>query len=174
MVAIGGRLCGHHVGAAGRDAEAMACSMDRAGRALGGDLRRPEGVGRAYVEVNLSLSPHCCTLPRGTYMTRMPWHRGSLVGPSVEVLMSNINGRQCREMRGRATKIPTSRRSTFCIISKREAVGMDRRRCGLIEHDGGRDAKAVACRMDHAKRLQVAISVARSDAWQASAGARPS
>ena len=116
---------------------------------------------------------NCCTLPRGTYMTRMPWHRGSLVGPSVEVLMSN-NGRQYREMRGRATKIPTSRSGTFCIISKREAVGMDRRRCGLIEHDGGRDAKAVACRMDHAKRLQVAISVARSDVWQASAGARPS
>ena len=51
VVAIGGRRCGHHVGAAGRDAEAMACSMDRAGRALGGDLRRPEGAGRAYVEL---------------------------------------------------------------------------------------------------------------------------
>ena len=51
---------------------------------------------------------------------------------------------------------------------------MDRRRCGLIEGDDGRDDKAVARRMDRAGRLWVAISVARSDVWQAPAGARPS
>ena len=51
---------------------------------------------------------------------------------------------------------------------------MDRRRCGLIEGDAGRDDKAVARRMDRAGRLWVAISVARSDVWQAPAGARPS
>ena len=50
---------------------------------------------------------------------------------------------------------------------------MDRRRCGLIEGDAGRDANAVARRMDRAGRLWMAISVARSDVWQAPAGARP-
>ena len=39
---------------------------------------------------------------------------------------------------------------------------MDRRRCGLIEGDAGRDNKAVARRMDRAGRLWVAISVAWS------------
>ena len=51
---------------------------------------------------------------------------------------------------------------------------MDRRRCGLIQDDAGRDVKAVEHRMDRAVRLWVAISVARSDVWQAPAGARPS
>ena len=51
---------------------------------------------------------------------------------------------------------------------------MDRRRCGLIEGDAGRDSNAAVRRMDRTGRLRVAISVAQSDVWQAPAGARPS
>ena len=95
-------------------------------------------------------------------MTRVPGHRGSLVGPSVEVLRSS-NGRQCREMRGRATKIPNSRRCTSCIIPKPEAVGNSAWTPGgagssSTMPDVMRDDKAVACRMDRAGRLWVAIS----------------
>ena len=81
-----------------------------------------------------------------------------------------------RVVRGDGTVSVTanSRRSTFEYIPKPEVVAMDRRRCGLIEGDAGRDVKAVARRMDRAGRLWVAISVARSDVWQAPAGARPS
>ena len=67
-----------------------------------------------------------------------------------------------------------SRRSTFDYIPKPEVVAMDRRRCGVIKGDDGRDVKAVARRMDRAGRLWVAISVAQSDAWQAPAGTCPS
>ena len=39
---------------------------------------------------------------------------------------------------------------------------MDRRRCGLIEGDAGRDSNAAVRRMNRAGRLRVAISVAQS------------
>ena len=48
---------------------------------------------------------------------------------------------------------PKSRRSTFEYISKPEVVAMDRRRCGLIKGDAGRDVKAVERQMDHVGRL---------------------
>ena len=57
---------------------------------------------------------------------------------------------------------------------KPEVVAIGGRRCGHHRSTAGRDANAVACRMDRAGRLWVAISVARSDVWQAPAGARPS
>ena len=49
---------------------------------------------------------------------------------------------------------------------------MDRRRCGLIEGDAGRDSNAAVRRMDRTGRLRVAISVAQSDVWQAPARPR--
>ena len=72
-----------------------------------------------------------------------------------------------------ASKV-NSRRSTFEYILKPEVVAIGGRRCGHHGSTAGRDANAVACRMDRAGRLWVAISVARSDVWQAPAGARPS
>ena len=58
---------------------------------------------------------------------------------------------------------PNSRRSTFKYILKPEVVAIGGRRCGHHGSIVGRDANAVACRMDRAGRLWVAISVARSD-----------
>jgi len=58
-------------------------------------------------------------------------------------------------------------------IVKPEVVAIGCRRCGHHGSTAGRDDNAVACRMDCAGRLWVAISVARSDAWQASVDARP-
>ena len=74
----------------------------------------------------------------------------------------------------RAPRKLTSRRSTFGYIVKPEVVAIGGRRCGHHRSTAERDANAVACRMDCAGRLWVAISVARSDVWQAPAGARPS
>ena len=48
---------------------------------------------------------------------------------------------------------PNSRRSTFEYILKPEVVAMDRRRCGLIKGDAGRDVKAVERQIDHVVRL---------------------
>ena len=48
---------------------------------------------------------------------------------------------------------PNSRRSTFEYILKPEVVAVDRRRCGLIKDDAGRDVKAVERQMDHVGRL---------------------
>ena len=69
---------------------------------------------------------------------------------------------------------PKSRRSTFGYIVKPEVVAIGGRWCSNHRSTVGRDDKAVARRMDRAGRLWVAISVARSDVWQAPAGARPS
>ena len=57
---------------------------------------------------------------------------------------------------------PKSRRSTFGYIVKPEVVAIGGRRCGHHRSTAGRDANAVACRMDCAGRLWVAISVAWS------------
>ena len=57
---------------------------------------------------------------------------------------------------------PKSRRSTFGYIVKPEVVAIGGRRCGHHRSTAGRDANAVACRMDRAGRLWVAISVAWS------------
>ena len=57
---------------------------------------------------------------------------------------------------------PKSRRSTFEYILKPEVVAIGGRRCGHHGSTAGRDANAVACRMDRASRLRMAISVARS------------
>ena len=43
--------------------------------------------------------------------------------------------------------------STFSIIPKPKAAAMDRQRCGLNEGTAGRDAEAVASRMDRVGRL---------------------
>ena len=58
---------------------------------------------------------------------------------------------------------PKSRRSTFEYILKPEVVAIGGGRCGHHGSTAGRDANTVACRMDRASRLWVAISVARSD-----------
>ena len=57
---------------------------------------------------------------------------------------------------------PKSRRSTFGYIVKPEVVAIGGRRCGHHGSTAGRDANAVACRMDCAGLLWVAISVAWS------------
>ena len=57
---------------------------------------------------------------------------------------------------------PKSRRSTFGYIVKPEVVAIGGRRCGHHRSTAGRDANAVACRMDCAGLLWVAISVAWS------------
>ena len=72
-----------------------------------------------------------------------------------------------------ASKV-NSRRSTFEYILKPEVVAIGGRWCSHHRSTAGRDANAVARRMDCAGRLWVAISVARSDVWPAPAGARPS
>ena len=57
---------------------------------------------------------------------------------------------------------PKSRRSTFGYIVKPEVVAIGVRRCGHHRSTAGRDANAVACRVDCAGGLWVAISVAWS------------
>ena len=74
------------------------------------------------------------------------------MGRSVKVMVASYVFQRVENRPTGASK-PNSRRSTFEYIPKPEVVAMERRRCGLIEGDAGRDAKAVACRMDGAGRL---------------------
>ena len=95
------------------------------------------------------------------------------MGRSVKVMGASYTFKRVENRLTGASK-PKSRRSTFEYILKPEVVAIGGRRRGHHGITTGRDDNAVACRMDRADRLWVAISVARSDAWQASAGARPS
>ena len=90
------------------------------------------------------------------------WAVGELIGAVCkshgrELLLQKVENR----LPG-ASKV-NSRRSTFEYILKPEVVAIGVRRCGHHRSTAGRDANAVACRMDRAGRLWVAISVARSD-----------
>ena len=98
------------------------------------------------------------------------WNRPGLGVTGPRGRPRSLRRRASAGLRGRLGS--KSRRSTFEYILKPEVVAIGGRRCGHHGSTAGRDENAVACRMDRAGRLWVAISVARSDAWQASACAR--
>ena len=90
---FGGRRCGHHGSTAGRDANAVACRMDRAGRlwvaiSVARSAMSDTGVrGRTSKStVYIYLNPESWEPMRPRYLVRVRGQWGSSLGRSVKVM----------------------------------------------------------------------------------------